>query len=194
MSDGPTLTELVAAEELDADLAGLLWLLADHGVPLVVAATDRHAAERLRGAVARAVRASQPALDALPGGVVIGDSLEDVLRRMGDAGSAQSGPSDDARDLGVVVVVRDGRPAAVHYMRPVERDAAGHLQRRPPAVLSAWNAGAGRLDHFYWAVTDELATRAGMTRHAFEDEHERRAGQLLSGQPGSGVVGSGAWH
>ena len=31
---------------------------------------------------------------------------------------------------------------------------------------------SGALDHFYWAFTEELATRAGMTRASFEDEHD----------------------
>jgi hypothetical protein len=105
--------------------------------------------------------------------VVIGSSLEDVLRVLG--GSSEI--SDDTRDLGVVLVFNDGRLSIAHFVRPVERDGAGHLQRRPPAVLSARGA-TGALDHFYWAYTDELASRAGMTRHELEDEQRARASRL----------------
>jgi hypothetical protein len=120
------------------------------------------------------VRTSQPARDAIAGGVVIGSSLEDVLRVFGGASEI----TDDTRDLGVVLVISDGRLQVAHYVRPVERDAAGHLQRRPPAVLGARDATTGDLDHFYWAYTDELATRAGITRQQLEDERDARARQL----------------
>ena len=36
-------------------------------------------------------------------------------------------------------------------------------------MLSARDDPSGRLDHFYWAFTEELATRAGITRGEFED-------------------------
>jgi hypothetical protein len=92
--------------------------------------------------------------------------------------------SDDTRDLGIVLVIEDGRIAVAHYVRPVERDAAGHLQRRPPAVLSARNPVSGQLDHFYWAYTDELASRAGITRRQLEDDRDARARQLSIASPG----------
>jgi hypothetical protein len=188
MSDPASLVGLVAADEIDAELAALLWLLAEHGVPLVSASTDRGAAERTRAAVARAVRATQPALDSLAGGTLIAGSLEDVLRL--STGSPDGGQvTDSARDLGVVLVRDGGHVTSAHYIRPVERDGAGHLQRRPPALLAARNPESGQLDHFWWSITEELADRAGMDRAGFEDEHQRRAGQL-----GSGVVGSGAWN
>ncbi len=88
---------------------------------------------------------------------MLAGSLEDVLRVLG--GSSEI--SDDTRDLGVVLVFKDGRLSVAHYVRPIERDAAGHLQHRPPAVLSARDRTSGVLDHFYWAFTEELATRAG---------------------------------
>lgn len=193
MSDAPTLVELVGAAEIDAELAALLWLLAEHGVPLVSASPDRGAAERTRAAFARAVRATQPGLDALAGGTVIAGSLEDVLRlssgTVAGAGGSGTEVTDSARDLGIVVVRDGGRVTSAHYIRPVERDGAGHLQRRPPALLAAWNTERAALDHFWWSITEELATRVGMGRAGFEDEHERRVGQL-----GSGVVGSAAWN
>jgi hypothetical protein len=87
--------------------------------------------------------------------------------------------ADESRDVGVVIVLAPApapapesavpRVRLAHYVRPIERDGGGHIQRRPPAVLSAWNERAERLDHFYWAITDELAMRAGLERRDFED-------------------------
>jgi hypothetical protein len=59
-------------------------------------------------------------------------------------------------------------------VRPIERDAAGHVQRRPPALLSAWSSDMSRLDHFFWAITDELATRVGLEADEFDRLHRRR--------------------
>ena len=157
---------------LDAELGALVWLLAERGVPLVVAAQDRELADRMRVAL------GDPS-----GGVISADSLERVLTIIGAEAPASGELPDEARDLGVVLVIDDGRVAAAHYVRPLERDAAGHVQRRPPAVLSARREAEGVLEHFYWAVTDELATRAGMTRADFEERHEAmvRQLQLVSG-------------
>ena len=164
----------VTTDALDVELAALVLVLAEHGVPLVVASREREPAEALRGAFAQQVRARQPARDAIAGGVVVGGSLEDVLRVLGGGGEI----TDDTRDLGVVMIVREGRVEIAHYVRPVERDAAGHLQRRPPAVLSARNATTGAMDHFAWAFTEELATRAGISRRDLEDERDARALRL----------------
>jgi hypothetical protein len=57
-------------------------------------------------------------------------------------------------------------------------DRLRHLQRRPPALLAAWSADAAAPDHYYWAITHELATRAGMERDEFEAEHRRRRERL----------------
>lgn len=168
------LRTFVATDGLDADLAALVVVLAEHGVPLVVASTDRPAAEDLRRAIVDQVRVAQPSRDSVSGGVVLAGSLEDVLRVLG----GENEITDDTRDLGVVLIVRDGRLAVAHYVRPVERDAAGHLQRRPPAVLAARDSASGVLDHFFWAYTDELATRAGTSRHELEDERDARARRL----------------
>lgn len=172
---------------LDAELASLVWLLAERGMPLVVASTDRELAQQVRQAILALVLADHPSRDTIPGGVVIGSSLEDVLRVLGAAAGPAGELADETRDLGVVLVVDGGRLKVAHYIRPVERDAAGHLQRRPPAVLSARNSASGRLDQFYWAFTDELASRAGMTRDEFEREHEARAAGLAATDPGAGA-------
>jgi len=128
----------------------------------------------MRRAFVDQIRVAQPARDTVSGGVVLAGSLEDVLRVLG----GEDEITDDTRDLGVVLVVRDRQLAVAHYVRPVERDAAGHLQRRPPAVLSARDSASGVLDHFYWAYTDELADRAGISRHELEDERDASARSL----------------
>ena len=118
---------------LDAELAALVWLLAERGIPLVVASTDRDAAQEVRGAFAGQVLAEHRSRDAIAGGVVIGSSLEDVLRLLGGAAGPTGELADETRDLGVVLILEGDRLKVAHYVRPIERDAAGH----PPAVLSA---------------------------------------------------------
>ena len=185
----PALTALIADGVLDADLGALLCVLAEHGVPLVVAADEAASAQSLRGSVADLLPVDRRSTDVrLPGGVVAGSSLEDVLRLLG--GRPGDDLPDDARDLGIVVIVTDGRVASGHYVRPVERDGAGHLQRRPPAVLSARDRDSGGLDHFHWGISDELATRAGITRVEFEDSHAARA-RLLDDLAVAGVRDAG---
>jgi hypothetical protein len=174
MSDR-SLSALVAAGVLDDELAALTWLLAERGVPLVAVSTSGDTARELRNAFARAMPETLRLSDQpLAGGVVHGSSLEDVLRMSGSGDEI----TDDARDLGLVLVVLDGEVTAAHYVRPVERDGAGHLQRRPPAVLAARNRDAAETDRFFWAITDELATRAGMELKEFDAEHRRRVKRL----------------
>jgi hypothetical protein len=174
MTSKPSLRELVALGELDANLAALLWLLAEHGLPLSVASRDRAAAERTRGAIVAAAGAGRAARLAPAGGVVLADSLEAVLRLLG----GDAALNDATRDLGVAVIHDGRRVRSAHYVRPVERDGAGHLQRRPPAVLADWNERSGRFDDFSWGVTDELAARTRISRADLEDELERRRSQL----------------
>ena len=174
MADQPTLRQITALGELDPGLAALLWLLAEHGLPLTVASPDRAAAERMRGAIVAAAGTGRSARLAPAGGVMLADSLEGVLRLLG--GDAVL--NDATRDLGLVVIHDGRRVRSAHYVRPVERDGAGHLQRRPPAVLADWNERAARFDDFSWAVTDELATRAGLTRNELEEQRDSRRDQL----------------
>jgi hypothetical protein len=173
-SDQPTLRELTALGELDAGVAALLWLLAEHGLPLTVASLDRGAAERTRAAIVAAAGTGRAARLAPAGGVMLADSLEGVLRLLG----GDAALNDATRDLGLVVIHDGRRVTSAHYVRPVERDGAGHLQRRPPAVLGAWNKRAAAFDDFSWAVTDELAERAGLTRQDLEDQRDARRDQL----------------
>jgi hypothetical protein len=173
-SDHPSLRELAALGELDPGVAALLWLLAEHGLPLTVASPDRVAAERMRAAIVAAAGTGRAARLAPAGGVILADTLEGVLRLLG----GDAALNDATRELGLVVI-HDGRCVrSVHYVRPVERDGAGHLQRRPPAVLADWNERAGRFDDFSWAVTDELADRTGLTRQELEDQRDSRRDQL----------------
>lgn len=181
-----TITHLVDEGILDANLAALLWMLAEARVPLVVATTDAGHGERLRRSIAALKSDERTTADGgLPGGVLVAQSLEDVMRR----GGSQPGEEvpDAVRDIGVVVVLgaserpADGpqrRVVSAHYVRPVERDGAGHLQRRPPALLSAWDERSQRLDHFHWGSTGELAARAEMSAADFEEEHARRTGLI----------------
>jgi hypothetical protein len=84
------------------------------------------------------------------------------------------------------------RVAACHYVRPLERDVAGHVQRRPPAILATWDARRDRLEHFAWGVTTELAMRVGLGRDDFEREHGERtraiAALVAAGQTSRGAV------
>jgi hypothetical protein len=172
-----TITAAIAEGVLDAELAGLLWLLAERGVPLVVASRSTAPAADLRAA-----------LTTQSGGVLLADSLEEVLRL---SGAPAVGVPDELRELGVVVILRavTGRPrvVAAHYIRRLERDAAGHLQRRPPAVLAAWDEAEGQLEHFAWGVTAELADHAGMPVAEFERSHRERSAYLDT-LVGAGVV------
>lgn len=127
------------------------------------------------------------------------DSLEEVFEQLGAPPVSLS--EDEVRRLGVVVILRligpDGevlhypegsmeaefgplqpavrrRAVAVHYLRPVERDGHGHLQRRPPAVLATWDRASDCFEHFAWGVTSELAERVGRSQSDFEAEHAAR--------------------
>jgi hypothetical protein len=147
------------------------------------------------------------------GAVVRADSLEGVL---GDLAAPPAGlSSDELRRIGIVAVLRridDGigpdagasapgteadlaawRVAACHYVRPLERDAAGHLQRRPPAILATWDSERDAYEHFAWGVTAELAMRAGYSRDEFEREHLART-RLVAGLVACGRASSEARH
>ncbi len=180
---------------LDSELGALLWLMCEGGVPLVVASAS-HAVDR--SGLATALLATDPdrewvVLDAdaepltparltalLRGGVGLGITvtavdLEGVLERL----EAQGLPEDGVRRLGVVVVAQETsvgiRLMAVHYLRPTERDGQGHIQRRPPAVLAAWDPDQDAFEHYAWAITPELADRVDRSQADFEDRLHDRA-------------------
>ncbi len=97
---------------------------------------------------------------------------------------------DEISFLGVVLVLgpaahpRDGMRGpgscvvAAHYLRPVARDAGGHVQRLGPAVLATWDAERGAYDHFEWGIYPELAARTGRRAGDLEGEHRARAERL----------------
>jgi len=180
---------------VDAELAALLWLLVE-GVPLVVGGEP----DALRMEVAAAVLAIDPArpwvvidADARPPSL---ESLAALLRGGSWVGISMAGsdlaevvarlkappidlPDDAVRRLGAVIVVAHRAPGprvvAAHYLRPTERDAGGHLQRRPPAVLATWDAGQDAFEHYAWGVTPELGDRVGRAQADLEERQRDRA-------------------
>jgi hypothetical protein len=63
---------------------------------------------------------------------------------------------------------------AAHYVRPLARDAHGHAQLLPPAVLATWDPRLGRYEHFDWGVLPEIAARLGRKAGDLEaDLHHR---------------------
>ena len=167
MADRAAIAAAVSHGVIDDQLAALLWVLADNGVPLVVASRSSEAATTLLAAFTEA------------GGVLLAESFEEVLRL---AGAPAGNLPDELRELGIVVIVGQAsgavRVTAAHYVRRLERDAAGHVQRRPPAVLAAWDPAERKLEHFWWAITAELADHAGMTAAELETRQDDRVGFL----------------
>ena len=110
-------------------------------------------------------------------------SLEEVQARLSEP---PFGLTEDAiRSVGVVLVVRvladrRRRVVAAHYVRPLEQDPQGHVQRRPPALLAAWDAESDRFDDYAWGITSELAGRVGREPAAFERARAERATLLAS--------------
>jgi hypothetical protein len=145
------------------------------------------------------------------GAVVRADSLRQALVCL--AAPPASVAVDELRRLGVVLVVREldssseataggpkvaglperlaslaqWRVAGAHFLRPLERDASGHLQRRPPAVLATWHPRRGAFEHEAAELSSELALRAGMTAEAFESEQAARS-RRIAALTASGLV------
>lgn len=192
-----TLATLIAERVIDPDQAALAWLLVEGGVPTVVIGS---APPELRALVARAVVSIDPrrpwvVLDTdaeaptvtqlgalLQGGTCLGlvlaaADLRAAMDRLGRPPTAL--PEDAVRRLGMVMVAdqtEDGmRCSVVHYLRPTERDGQGHIQRRPPAVLSAWDDGTATFEDYAWAVTPELADRVDRSQADFEERWHDRA-------------------
>jgi hypothetical protein len=205
---GPSLIDVVADGTADAELAALLWLLVEGGVPVTVIGP---ASSEARRRLAAAVLSSPPEtpwvlLDAdrerpdvatlgarIRGGVRVGLTLQaadlrDALERL--AAPPDGLPDDAVRRLGVVLVaaevpstavgpiVERTRILAAHYLRPTERDSQGHVQRRPPAVLATWVPGTDAFDHFAWGLTPELADLVDRTQASFEELQSSRAAAL----------------
>ena len=81
------------------------------------------------------------------------------------------GPADD-RGAGALRVL------AAHYVRPLARDAHGHAQLLPPAVLATWDAPLGRYEHFAWGVLPEIAARIGRRTGDLEADLRHRRDDL----------------
>ena len=193
---------LLRSGVLDPALASLTWLLTEGGVPLVVVGS---AGAQERSAVAGALLAIDPSrayvvLDGdvepptlarlsalLRGGVGVGITLAApdlpaaMERLRHDAGSL---PDDAVRRLGIVIRLdatdRGPRCSIVHYLRPTERDGQGHVQRRPPAILAAWDETTSSYEDFAWAVTPELADRVDRSQADFEERMRERAALLAT--------------
>ncbi len=109
-----------------------------------------------------------------------GVRLEGVLERLSTPPVGAT--EDELARLGVVLILDEAghRVAAAHYLRPVSRDAHGHVQRLGPAVIATWDAAAGRFEHFAWGITAELAERVGMTPVQLEREQAIRAESIAT--------------
>jgi hypothetical protein len=186
---------------LDPGLVALTWLLVEGGLPLLVTGpAGAGARTELAGALlsidpdrawlvvdADTDPPTLPRLSALlQGGTALGISvagadLSGALERL-HASPGQL-PYDAIRRLGIVVTAaqtsRGVRCRVVHYLRPTERDAQGHVQRRQPAILASWDEAADRYDDYAWAITPELAERIGRTQAELEDRRRERA-ELLA--------------
>jgi hypothetical protein len=210
-ADAPSLVELIARGILDAELAALVWLLVEGGVPVVIAVPEGRAGAgiQLLGGILGSIQPDEAgdARSALltpagaaslirgrrAGGVTEGASLQEVRDRLG-GGPLPLSP-DQLTFLGCVLVLgeaTDGRRGrlrvtAAHYVRPLARDAHGHQQRLDPAVLATWDDRLGRYEHFAWGVLPEIAARLGRRAGDLEaDLHHRR--DDLAGLAKAGVT------
>lgn len=126
---------------------------------------------------------------------VHGESLADAFDALGGSGVGAS--TDELSRLGLVLILRavDGRRepsrrrvVAAHYLRPLARDAEGHLQRLDPAVLATWEPGADAFEDYSWGVMPEVAARLGKGAGDVEVERDRRA-EYLDALAAAGVRG-----
>lgn len=177
-----TILGWIAAGALDADLAAVVWLLAEGGVPVVVAGAPGSGRSALLGAIRELAGAGgRPTMPSRLPGIVEARSLEEVQAHLAE--SPLRAGEDELRGLGVVLVLAvaaTGRRRVVvaHFVRPLERDGQGHVQRRPPALLAAWDATRDAFDDYAWGIVTELATRVGREPAEFERERARRAAHL----------------
>ena len=110
-------------------------------------------------------------------GTIHADSLDEVFRTL--RARPVNVADDELSHLGVVLILRrlpEGgrRVAAAHYVRPISRDAHGHVQRPGPAVLATWDPAADSFEHFGWGIMPELAARIGRRAGDFELELDGR--------------------
>jgi hypothetical protein len=127
------------------------------------------------------------------GATIHADSLQELFDEL--RGPDVRLTDDELSHLGLVLILRAFRNdrgeivrriVAAHFIRPISRDAGGHVQRLSPAVLATWESKIDRFEHFAWGVTPELATRVGRRAGDFEAEHSRRR-DLLAALAAAGV-------
>lgn len=116
-----------------------------------------------------------------PALLVAAPSLKTAMERL--SAPPNGLPDDAVRRLGVALVVEGGagyavRVTAAHYLRPTERDAQGHVQRRPPGVLATWDPASDAFEHFAWGITPELADRVDRSQADLEERQAARAASL----------------
>jgi len=159
-----TIVDLIRAKQLDVELGGLLWLLAENGIPIHVASPDPGGPD-----VAGAIRQ----LASEPGEVTDGpgSGIEDVLRQ-----PVPLRPASGA----VVILDQDARVVAAHLLRPPLRDGAGHVRPQGPGVLAVRLEAEDRLEHFAWGVVPEIAAELGRKGGDVEAELGERAEMLAT--------------
>lgn len=205
-----SLPDLVRSGVLDAELAALCWLLVEANVPFVATGDAAEVERlRVRGALMdlppEGYRTTFVTDRHAPTVAALGELLQQgervaVVTPAPDLRSAidrLTGPTvglpeDAVRRLGLVLVVGvvpsvvpgpvtdRVRVVAAHYLRPIERDGQGHVQRRPPAVLATWDPVADGFDHFAWGVTGELADRVDRSQASFEELQTSRAAAIAA--------------
>ena len=177
----PSITAWLATGALDAELAALLWLLVEAGLRVTVAGPPGSDSGALLAALAAFGPSPVPGPGSRLPAIVEATSFADLRARL--AGPPLGASEDELRTLGLVLVLEvappgDWRIAAAHYVRPPELDGQGHVQRRPPAILAAWDGRRGAFDDYSWGISAELAGRVGREPSEFEAERARRAGYL----------------
>ena len=129
-----------------------------------------------------------------------GDSLEDVFARLRVHDVQLT--DDELAFLGLVLVLRTveidsggtsgpvpaDRVVAAHYVRPLARDPAGHVQRPAPAVLATWEPRDDAFEHFAWGIAADLAGRAGLRPGDLDPQLEKRRA-YLAGLVEAGLTG-----
>lgn len=133
------------------------------------------------------------------GATIHADSLEEVFDALHRPPVALT--DDELSRIGIVIVLRAVPPppgdahrglmrriVAAHWVRPVARDAHGHIQRLAPAVLTTWDPDEDTFENFAWGVVPELADRVGRHAGDFEIEQQRRR-DYLAGLAAASVDG-----
>ncbi len=174
----PPLTTLVGGElgtgppaDLSGDRVRLVVRALGRGFGLIATIDATGLEEVLAGLRRRPIFLTDDELSNL--GIVL------VLGRSGadDPDDRGTAPTEEPDDQGTAAT---RRVVAAHYVRPLARDAHGHTQRLPPAVLATWDGRIGRFEHFAWGIAAELAERVGRRPGDFEAECDRRAGVLAA--------------